>query len=329
MNVNASAGAPPAHPDLAAISQPTASSITQPRQTSTRPGLSSLTLQLNSYLALTKPRIVVLLLVTTLPAMFLAHQGVPATSLMLATVIGGALAAMGANAANMVLDRDIDAIMERTQQRPLPAGQLATSQAVALAIILEAAALAVFAIWVNWLSAVLSLGAAAFYIVVYTLWLKRRSPSNIVIGGAAGAVPPMVGWAAVTNTLGWEPLALFALIFFWTPPHFWALAEHYKEDYRAAGVPMLPVVAEFRAVANRMLVYVIVVAALSLAFIPIASMSWIYTLAASVLAAGFLAYAVVVRLTLSAAKAMGLFFFSMLYLLALFGAITADVLLIS
>ena len=324
MNVNASAGAPAAHPDLAAIGQRAARTggLSRPRP-------SSLTLQLNSYLALTKPRIVVLLLVTTLPAMFLAHAGVPATSLMLATVIGGALAAMGANAANMVLDRDIDAIMERTQQRPLPAGQLATSQAVALAIILEAAALAVFAVWVNWLSAVLSLGAAAFYIVVYTLWLKRRSPSNIVIGGAAGAVPPMVGWAAVTNTLGWEPLLLFALIFFWTPPHFWALAEHYKEDYRAAGVPMLPVVAEFRAVANRMLVYVIVVAALSLAFIPVASMNWIYTLSASVLAVGFLAYAVVVRLTLSAAKAMGLFFFSMLYLLALFGAITADVLLIS
>jgi len=286
------------------------------------------TRHISAYLALTKPRIVLLLLVTTLPSMFLAHDGVPATSLMLATVIGGALAAMGANAANMVLDRDIDSVMERTKLRPLPAGELEISNAIALVVALEVAALVVFAVWVNWLSAALSLGAAVFYVVIYTIWLKRRSPANIVIGGAAGAVPPLVGWAAVHNGLGWAPVLLFALIFFWTPPHFWALAVHYRDDYQAAGVPMLPVVAEFRAVANRMLVYTAIVVGLSLVFIPIGEMGVIYIAAAIVLGVCFLIYAAVVRLTLSQDNAMKLFFFSMLYLLALFAAITADVLLI-
>ena len=164
--------------------------------------------------SLTKPRIVVLLLVTTLPAMFLAHEGVPAFGLMAATVIGGSFAAMGANAANMVLDRDIDKIMQRTLHRPLPTGSVSARSATVLAAGLEAAAAAVLVVWVNVLSAALALGAAAFYIVVYTLWLKRRSPSNIVIGGAAGAVPPLVGWAAVENSLSWAPVLLFAIVFF-------------------------------------------------------------------------------------------------------------------
>jgi len=285
--------------------------------------------QISAYLALTKPRIVVLLLVTTLPAMFLAHDGVPSVTLMIATVIGGALAAMGANAANMVLDRDIDSLMARTQSRPLPSGQLETANAIALVVALEIAAVTIFVVWVNWLSAALSLGAAVFYVVVYTIWLKRRSPSNIVIGGAAGAVPPLVGWAAVENGLDWPPLLLFALIFFWTPPHFWALAVHYRDDYAAAGVPMLPVVAEFRAVANRMLVYTVIVVALSLVFVPVGEMGLIYTSVAILLGVCFLVYAVLVRLTLSQPNAMKMFFFSMLYVLALFVAIAVDVLLIS
>lgn len=294
-------------------------------RTQTRPDRS----HIGAYITLTKPRIVLLLLVTTLPAMFLAHDGVPATSLMLATVIGGALAAMGANAANMVLDRDIDSIMERTRGRPLPAGELTVGQAVAWAVALELAALAVFVVWVNWLSALLSLGAAVFYVAVYTWWLKRRSPSNIVIGGAAGSVPPLVGWAAVTGGLDWAPVLLFALIFFWTPPHFWALAVRYREDYGAAGVPMLPVVAELRAVADRMLAYTVAVVALSLGFVPVAGMGAVYVVAAGLLGAGFLGYAVLVRARLTEANAMKLFFYSMWYVLGIFAAITADVLLIT
>lgn len=285
--------------------------------------------RLAAFVSLTKPRIVVLLLVTTLPAMFLAQEGVPALGLMAATVIGGSFAAMGANAANMVLDRDIDKIMQRTLHRPLPTGSVSARSAAVLAAGLEAAAAAVLVVWVNVLSAALALGAAAFYIVVYTLWLKRRSPSNIVIGGAAGAVPPLVGWAAVEGSLGWAPLLLFAIVFFWTPPHFWALAVRYRDDYQAASVPMLPVVASFSSVANRILVYTLVVVALSLVFAPVAGMTVFYFLCAAVLGAVFVAYAVGVRRMLTAEHAMKLFFFSMLYVVALFGAITADVLLIS
>ena len=282
-----------------------------------------------AFVALTKPRIVVLLLVTTLPAMFLAHEGVPAFGLMAATLIGGSFAAMGANAANMVLDRDIDQIMQRTLHRPLPVGSVTPRSATVLAVGLEVAAAVVLVVWVNVLSAALALGAAAFYIVVYTLWLKRRSPSNIVIGGAAGAVPPLVGWAAVEGSLGWAPVLLFAIVFFWTPPHFWALAVRYREDYQAASVPMLPVVANFRSVANRILVYTFIVVALSLAFAAVADMTLFYFLCAAGLGAAFIAYAVGVRRMLTAEFAMKLFFFSMLYVVALFGAITADVLLIS
>ena len=282
-----------------------------------------------AFVSLTKPRIVVLLLITTLPAMFLAHEGVPALWLMAATLIGGSLSAMGANAANMVLDRDIDKIMRRTLHRPLPAGSVSARSAALLAVGLEAAAAAVLVVWVNVLSAALALGAAAFYIVIYTLWLKRRSPSNIVIGGAAGAVPPLVGWAAVENSLGWAPVLLFAIVFFWTPPHFWALAVRYRDDYKAAGVPMLPVVASLRSVANRILVYTLVVVALSLVFAPVAGMTVFYFLCAAVLGVAFIAFAAGVRRMLTEEHAMRLFFFSMLYLVALFGAITADVLLIS
>lgn len=282
---------------------------------------------LADYIALTKPRIVGLLAVTTVPAMFLAYGGAPPPGLAAAAVVGGSLAAMGANAANMVLDRDIDRIMQRTRRRPLPAGRLAPRSAALFAAGLEVAAAAVLIVWVNLLSAALSLAAAAFYILVYTLWLKRRSPSNIVIGGAAGAVPPMVGWAAVENSLGWTPVLLFAVVFFWTPPHFWALAVRYQDDYRAAGVPMLPAVADFRTVADRILVYTCIVVGLSLGLTPVAGMTPFYTVCAAALGAGFLVYAAALRRTPSAERAMRLFGYSLVYLAGLFAAAAVDTLL--
>ena len=261
--------------------------------------------------------------------MFLARKGLPPLVPGAAAVIGGALSAMGANAANMVLDRDLDRIMRRTRGRPLPTGLITPRAAALLAVVLEAAAGAVLLVWVNALSALLALGAAAFYILVYTLWLKRRSPSNIVIGGAAGAVPPLVGWAAMTNGLDWAPLALFAIVFFWTPPHFWALAVRYRDDYREAGVPMLPVVVSLRQVANRILVYTLIVVALSLGFAPVGEMSWFYVTCAAVLGAVFIACAIRLRRALTVDSAMRLFLFSIMYLTGLFGAIAVDALWVS
>jgi heme o synthase len=199
-----------------------------------------------AYVALTKPRIIELLLVTTLPTMVVAQRGLPPVWLMAATLAGGALAAGGANAINMVVDRDIDRLMKRTKNRPLVTGAMTPTAALVFALVLEVAAFVELWLAVNLLSAVLAISATLFYVFVYTLWLKRRSTQNIVIGGAAGAVPVLVGWAAVTNSLAWAPVVLFAIIFIWTPPHFWSLAVRYKEDYRAADVPMLPVVASMK-----------------------------------------------------------------------------------
>ena len=201
---------------------------------------------LGSYLALTKPRIIELLLVTTLPTMVVARRGLPSILLMLATLIGGALAAGGANAINMVVDRDIDRLMNRTKNRPLVTGAMTPRAALVFALTLELAAFIELWLAVNLLCAALAVAATLFYVFVYTLWLKRRSSQNIVIGGAAGAVPVLVGWAAVTDRLSWAPIVLFAIIFIWTPPHFWSLAVRYKEDYAAADVPMLPVVATMK-----------------------------------------------------------------------------------
>ena len=279
-----------------------------------------------AWAALTKPRIVGLLVVTTVPAMILAYGGLPPLGLTAAAVLGGALSAMGANAANMVLDRDIDRIMSRTRGRPLPMGRITPRAAALLAGGLQMAAAAVLILWVNALSAALTLAAAAFYILVYTLWLKRRSPSNIVIGGAAGAVPPLVGWAAATGGLGWEPVVLFAIVFFWTPPHFWALAVRYREDYRAAGVPMLPAVAPLPLVANRILIYSLIVVALSLGLAPAAGMGAPYAAAAVGLGAVFLFRALALRRAPDAARARRMFSFSIFYLAGLFGAVAADAL---
>jgi protoheme IX farnesyltransferase len=281
----------------------------------------------SAYVALTKPRIIELLLVTTLPTMVVAQGGMPSVALMVATLTGGALAAGGANALNMVIDRDIDGIMHRTRNRPLVTGAIEPTQALVFALALEVAAFVLLWTRVNLLSAVLAVSATAFYVFVYTLWLKRTSTSNIVIGGAAGAVPVLVGWAAVQDALGLAPLVLFAVIFVWTPPHFWALAVRYREDYAAADVPMLPAVASLHDTAVRILAYSLVLWALTLAFVPVAGMGLLYLGAALVLGAVFTWYAVELLRAPSPPRAMRLFHWSITYISLLFGAMALDQLL--
>jgi protoheme IX farnesyltransferase len=280
-----------------------------------------------SYVALTKPRIIELLLVTTLPTMLVARRGVPSIGLMLATVLGGALAAGGANAMNMVLDRDIDKVMRRTRHRPLVTGEVTPRAATVFAVVLEVLAFAELWSLVNLLSAVLAVAATAFYILVYTLWLKRTSTQNIVIGGAAGAVPVLVGWAAVTDGLGWAPLVLFAVIVIWTPPHFWALAIRYREDYEAAHVPMLPVVATLRRTAGQILVYTVLLVAVTVLFAAVGHMGALYLAGAFVLGALFIVFALRLRQEQSERAAMALFRYSITYLSLLFVAMAGDVLL--
>ena len=217
---------------------------------------------LAAFVMLTKPRIIELLLITTVPAMVLAKGGMPRLSLVVLTVVGGALGAGGANAFNMYIDRDIDQLMQRTQGRPLVTGAVSPKAALIFAFALEIAAFLLFSIWVNLLSAFLTVGACAFYVFIYSLWLKRTSRQNIVIGGAAGAAPALIGWAAVEGSLSLSAVILFAIIFFWTPPHFWALAIKYAEDYEAAEVPMLPVVVSIRSTAKSMILYTVIVLSL-------------------------------------------------------------------
>ena len=277
------------------------------------------------YVALTKPRIIELLLVTTVPTMFVAEQGVPSVWLMVATVLGGTFAAGGANATNMVIDADIDALMERTKDRPLVTGVVSPRNALVFAITLEVVAFAWLVAFVNLLSAVLAVSATLFYVFVYTLWLKRTSTQNIVIGGAAGAVPVLVGWSAVTNSLGWAPIVLFLVIFYWTPPHFWALAIRYRDDYAKAEVPMLPVVASLETTARRILFYTVILVALTLVFAPVADMGAIYLASALALGAVFTALALSLRRDPSEGTAMRLFTYSITYVTLLFGAIVVDV----
>jgi protoheme IX farnesyltransferase len=284
-------------------------------------GLSRL---IGGYVALTKPRIIELLLVTTLPTMVVAERGLPGIWLMVATLIGGTLAAGGANAINMVVDRDIDAVMQRTAGRPLVTGVMSAQSALIFAISLEAVAFGELWATVNPLSAVLAVSATLFYVFVYTLWLKRTSRQNIVIGGAAGAVPVLVGWAAVTGSLGVAPLLLFALIFVWTPPHFWALAIRYREDYRSANVPMLPAVASFEKVCRQIIGYSILVWAVSLGFGAAADLGIIYWVAAVVLGAVFVAMAVRLYRNRTEAFAMRVFAYSISYITLLFGAMALD-----
>lgn len=281
--------------------------------------------RVSAYVALTKPRIIELLLITTLPTMVVAQGGLPSVWLMVATLLGGALAAGGANAINMYVDRDIDRLMHRTSKRPLVTGAVEPRNALIFAITLEVVAFVELWAWVNLLSAVLAVSATLFYVFVYTLWLKRTSSQNIVIGGAAGAVPVLVGWAAVQNTITWAPIVLFAIIFVWTPPHFWALAFKYKDDYAAANVPMLPVVATFRRTSIEIFVYTVVMVGLTLVLAPVAHLGWLYLVSAAVLGAGFLAMAVRLWVKATPKASMQLFSYSITYLTLLFVIMAVDV----
>jgi len=281
----------------------------------------------SAYVALTKPRIIELLLVTTVPTMIVAAKGWPSGWLVPATLFGGSLAAGGANVINMVVDRDIDRLMRRTMGRPLVTGEVSPAQAVVFAVALEVVAFAELWLAVNLLSALLALGAMLFYVFVYTLWLKRTSTQNIVIGGAAGAVPTLVGWAAVRGHLALAPLVLFAVIFLWTPPHFWALAMRYRDDYAAARVPMLPVVASFERTARQIVSYTLALFVATLVFGAVAGMGPLYMVAAVALGAVFLNYALRLQREGGAARAMRLFGWSITYVTLLFGAMAADVLL--
>ena len=243
-----------------------------------------------SLFALTKPRIIELLLVTTIPTMLLAQRGLPSVRLLIFTLIGGAFAAGSANTFNCYIDRDIDALMKRTSRRPLarkePLAVVKPTEALIFGVVLGAASTLLLGLLVNWLSAALADGAILFYVFVYTLGLKRRTASNIVIGGAAGCFPVLVGWSAVTGTVALPAVVLFAVIFFWTPPHFWALAMKFRDDYAAASVPMLPVVAPATVVARKILFYSYVMVAATLALAPYAG--WLYTASAAALGGWFL-----------------------------------------
>lgn len=278
------------------------------------------------YIALMKLRVVELLLITTVPTMVLAEKGWPSWSLVGITLLGGTLAAGGANAINMVVDRDIDALMERTKTRPLVTGLIAPRAALIFAIGLEIAAFAVLWAGANLLSAILALSATLFYVFVYTLWLKRTSRQNIVIGGAAGAVPVLVGWAAVENSLAWEPVLLFVVIFLWTPPHFWALAIRHADEYRAAGVPMMPAVVPMRQTITQMIVYSVAFVLVTLALIPVADLGLIYSISAVVLGVGFTASVVDLGRDPTPKRSMRVFALSITYITVLFVAVAVDVL---
>ena len=278
------------------------------------------------YLALTKPRVVELLLITTVPAMILAAGRLPDLGLIAAVLVGGALAAGGANTINCWIERDRDQLMRRTRHRPLPSGTVDPARALLFGLALEAAAFGMLWGVANLLAAVLALAATLFYVFVYTIWLKPRTVQNIVIGGAAGAVPVLVGWAAVTASVASPAWVLFAVVFCWTPAHFWALALRYREDYAAAGFPMLPVVKGERHAATQILVYTVVVVAVSLTLPLVAAVGAIYLAAASAVGVMFIVQAVRLRLDPSSTRAIAFFSLSNSYLALLFAAIALDVL---
>ena len=243
------------------------------------------------YLTLTKPPIVLLLLITALGGMFLAAEGPPPLATAIYLLVAGAAAAGGAGAINHSLDRDIDGLMTRTRRRPIPGRRVAPGAALAFGVILNVFAFVLLTAEVNLLSALLTLSGTLFYVFVYTMWLKRSTPQNIVIGGAAGAVPPLAGWAAVTGGLELPAFYLFAIIFFWTPPHFWALAMLIKEDYARAGVPMLPVVAGVEVTRRNILLYTVLLVTISILFFTTEAVGWLYLSVAVVLGSVFLALA--------------------------------------
>ena len=282
--------------------------------------------RIRAYVLLTKPRVIELLLVTTVPAMILADDGFPSLTLIGAVLLGGALAAGGANTINCWIERDRDRVMHRTRRRPLPAGQIEPGHALVFGIALEV--IAFLWLWgtVNLLAASLAVSAMLFYVFVYTIWLKPRSPQNIVIGGAAGAVPVLVGWAAVTGTLDAPAWVLFAIVFCWTPPHFWALSLRYRDDYEAAGIPMLPVARGIASAARQILVYSLIVVAVTLLLFRFESMGVVYLVAAVGLGAAFIWQAFGLQRDATSKRAMRLFTFSNTYLALLFAAIAVDTL---
>ncbi len=285
---------------------------------------------ISAYVALTKPRIIELLLLTTVPVMFLAAQGVPSLWLILATLTGGALSAGSANALNCVVDADIDEKMRRTSRRPLPRHQVDTRNALIFGLVLGVLSTLWLGFFVNWLSSGLALAANVFYVVGYTMILKRRTTQNIVWGGAAGCFPPLIGWTAVTNELAWAPFVLFMVVFFWTPPHFWALAMRYREDYANAGVPMLPSVATSAVVGRQIVAYTWATVLTSVLLWPVANTGWFYPTMAIILGIVFLTEAHDLKNRsketeeLSILKPMRLFHFSNAYLALLFVAAAID-----
>jgi heme o synthase len=282
---------------------------------------------IRAYVLLTKPRVIELLLVTTVPAMVLAEGGLPSLTLIGAVLAGGALAAGGANTINCWIERDRDRVMHRTQQRPLPTGQIEPGHALVFGIVLEAVAFLWLWATVNLLAASLAVSAMLFYVFVYTIWLKPRSPQNIVIGGAAGAVPVLVGWAAVTGRLDAPAWVLFAIVFCWTPPHFWALSLRYRDDYAAARIPMLPVARGVASAVRHILVYSVIVVAVTLVLFRFEPMGVVYFVAAVGLGAALVWQALALRRDTSPKRAMRLFSFSNTYLALLFAAIAVDTLL--
>jgi protoheme IX farnesyltransferase len=288
-----------------------------------KPGI----LKAKGYISLTKPRIIELLLVTTLPTMILAYGSFPPIKLVIWTLFGGTLAAGGANAFNMILDRDIDSLMKRTANRPLVTGIIGVTDAVIFAVCLEIAAF--FSLWleVNLLSGLLAVAATAFYVLVYTMLLKRRSSQNIVIGGAAGAVPVLIGWSSVTNSISWAAIVLFLFIFFWTPPHFWALAIKYDKDYAVASVPMRPCVVSIKRTSAEIIIYSLLVSlsALSLPFV--SKLNWTYDIISLLASLGLLCLAIILFKHPSRQNAMKLFHFSITYVILIFAAIALDVLI--
>lgn len=283
---------------------------------------------MRAYLALTKPRVIELLLVTTVPTMILAARGLPSFWLVLMTLIGGALAAGSANALNCVYDRDIDVVMHRTERRPLVTGEITPARGLAFGLVLGVTSVALLAATVNTLSAVLALAAILFYVLVYTMLLKRRTPQNIVWGGAAGCMPVLIGWSAVTGGLSWAPVVLFGVIFLWTPPHYWPLAMRYRDDYDRAGVPMLSVVASPVEVARRVIAYSWAMVACSLLLWPVAHTGPVYLGMALVAGGAFMleAYRLLGRARADDADLapMRLFHLSITYLSLLFLAVAVD-----
>ena len=278
-----------------------------------------------AYFALIKPRIIELLLITTVPAMVLAAGGWPDSWLVIATLIGGTMSAGGANAINNVVDRDIDARMDRTSRRPLPTHSLTVREALVVGLVLGVGGFVWLWLTTTLLAGILATAALVFYVLVYTMFLKRTTPQNIVIGGAAGAVPALVGWAAVTGSLALPAWILFAIVFFWTPPHFWALALRFEADYARAGVPMLPVVSGERLTTLQITLYAAVVGVVSLMLVPTADLGGLYVWSAVGLGLAFVA--VSASLIAHRERAMAAFRFSNLYLTLLFGAVMLDVLL--